>query len=451
MKKDKAGALKSLLASTLKIGFIGFGGGSALIPVIQKTVVEEKKLVDQTEYEEDVVVASVTPGALPVEISGSIGKRIAGWKGMLVGSIGMAFPGVFLTLALLSVISYVDENVLRQIQFLAVGITAFITCLLSDYVAGTVKKEKAKASKWQNVIIIAVVFLLTCGKNIYRILGLEGSPRFALSNIQIFGMAFLVIFLMQVFRWIKKRFAGRNEKTCGIKNGTGISGYYIKQMFSELAALLLFVLLTGVVAYLMTGKTLPYLLNGLLSSVMSFGGGDAYLTVAEGLFVETSLISEDSYYGSLVPLVNVLPGSILCKTLSGIGFYIGLNETGSVLAAYSVALAGFAISIFGSCGVVSIVGCFYNAFHNMEVFIAIRRWIRPIVAGLMLNVILALVYQNCKLGNCEALGLAPVLVMFGIYLLDMYLYHVKKIGSGKIVLVSIGLSVIACNMCSMFF
>lgn len=173
--------------------------------------------------------------------------------------------------------------------------------------------------------------------------------------------------------------------------------------------------------------------------------------VAEGLFVETSLISEDSYYGSLVPLVNVLPGSILCKTLSGIGYYIGLKETGSILGAYAVALAGFAVSIFGSCGVVSVVGCFYNAFHNMEVFVVIRRWIRPIVAGLMLNVILALVYQNCKLGITEALGVAPVLVMFGIYLLDMYLYRAKKIGSGKIVLFSIVLSVIVCNMCSIFF
>ena len=174
------------------------------------------------------------------------------------------------------------------------------------------------------------------------------------------------------------------------------------------------------------------------------------MTVAEGLFVENSLISEDSYYGSLVPLVNVLPGSILCKTLSGIGYYIGLNETGSILGAYVVALSGFAISIFGSCGVVSVVGSFYNAFHNMEVFATIRRWIRPIVAGLMLNVILALVYQNCKLGITEALGVAPVLVMFGIYVLDMYLYRAKKIGSVKLVLFSVVLSVIACNMCFVF-
>lgn len=451
MKKKKAGTLRSLFASTLKIGFIGFGGGSALIPVIQKTIVEDKKLVGQTEYEEDVVVASVTPGALPVEISGCIGKRIAGWKGMLVGAFGMAFPGVLLTLAFLSVISYVDENIFRQIQFLAVGITAFIACLLSDYIAGTVKKEKAKAGKWQNVIIIAAVFLLTCGKNIYRIFGIKGKPYLVLSNIQIFGVAFLVIILAQVVRWLKAYLLGRNAKKTQIKNSAGVSWNYVKQMFAELAALMVFVVLCATGAFFVTGKTLGYLMNGLLSSIISFGGGDAYLTVAEGLFVDTALITEESYYGSLVPLVNVLPGSILCKTLSGIGFYIGMNTTDSVLGAYAVALAGFAVSIFGSCGVVSVVGCFYNAFHNMEVFVAIRRWIRPIVAGLMLNVILSLVYQNWKLGVAQNAGCAPVLIMIGIYVLDMFLYRLKKISGGKMVLISIILSIIACNMWLMFF
>ena len=448
MNKNKAGAIRSLLASTLKIGFIGFGGGSALIPIIQKTIVEDKKLVEQTEYEEDVVVASVTPGALPVEISGSIGKRIAGWKGMLVGAVGMAFPGVLLTLIFLSVMSYVDETVFRQIQFWAVGITAFIACLLSDYIGGTIQKEKKKSGKLLNVIIIAVVFLLTCGKNVFRILGIDGQPIIVLSNIQIFAFAFGLIFFVQGFRWI-----------CGLYTGTKranrqkikISGSGFKQMIKELIALVVFVLLTGGLAFLVTDRTIPYILNGLLSSLMSFGGGDAYLTVAEGLFVETSLLSEDNFYGNLVPLVNVLPGSILCKTLSGIGFYVGMNETGSLIGAYAVALAGFAVSIFGSCGVVSVVGCLYNAFHNMDIFVVIRRFIRPIVAGLMMNVILALIYQNLKLGNSQAMGCVPVVLMIGIYLIDMFLYRIKKVSSGKIVLSSIVLSVVLCNVCSMIF
>ena len=73
MKLDSKKEL-GLFASMLKIGFIGFGGGSALIPVIEKEVVEEQKLVSKKEYDKDVIVASITPGALPVEIATGLGK-----------------------------------------------------------------------------------------------------------------------------------------------------------------------------------------------------------------------------------------------------------------------------------------------------------------------------------------------------------------------------------------
>ena len=46
-----------------KIGCIGFGGGTALVPVIESEVVYEKKLIDKEEYTKDVIVANITPGA----------------------------------------------------------------------------------------------------------------------------------------------------------------------------------------------------------------------------------------------------------------------------------------------------------------------------------------------------------------------------------------------------
>ena len=48
--------------SMLRIGAIGFGGGNALIPVIEKEVVENGKLVTKRAYDEDVVAACITPG-----------------------------------------------------------------------------------------------------------------------------------------------------------------------------------------------------------------------------------------------------------------------------------------------------------------------------------------------------------------------------------------------------
>ena len=74
MKAEIRKELK-LMASIFKIGVVGFGGGTALIPVIEREVVEDQKIVEKSEYDKDVIVASITPGALPVEIATGLGKR----------------------------------------------------------------------------------------------------------------------------------------------------------------------------------------------------------------------------------------------------------------------------------------------------------------------------------------------------------------------------------------
>ena len=60
--------MKKLITIMLKIGAIGFGGGTALIPVIEDEVVNNS-LADEDEFNKDVIVANITPGALPVEIA----------------------------------------------------------------------------------------------------------------------------------------------------------------------------------------------------------------------------------------------------------------------------------------------------------------------------------------------------------------------------------------------
>ena len=57
------GKMKSLFTSMLKVGVIGFGGGNALIPVIEQEVVKEKKLVSKEQYDKDIIAATLTPGA----------------------------------------------------------------------------------------------------------------------------------------------------------------------------------------------------------------------------------------------------------------------------------------------------------------------------------------------------------------------------------------------------
>ena len=68
----------SMTMTMLKIGFIGFGGGSALIPVIEDEVVEKDKIVSEEEFNDDVMIASITPGAVlyPYNPYSSISKYL---------------------------------------------------------------------------------------------------------------------------------------------------------------------------------------------------------------------------------------------------------------------------------------------------------------------------------------------------------------------------------------
>ena len=84
------GKLRTLLFAMLKVGCIGFGGGNALVPFIEKEVVTKHKLVTHKEYNKYIVAANITPGALPVEIAIALGKNVAGIPGLLLSPICIA-------------------------------------------------------------------------------------------------------------------------------------------------------------------------------------------------------------------------------------------------------------------------------------------------------------------------------------------------------------------------
>ena len=91
-----------MITTMLKIGFIGFGGGTALIPVIEEEIVEKNKVVTEEQFNNEVMIASITPGALPVEIASGIGYQTAGNKGMMAAPLPWHFRGLFLRYCFLS-------------------------------------------------------------------------------------------------------------------------------------------------------------------------------------------------------------------------------------------------------------------------------------------------------------------------------------------------------------
>ena len=424
--------LGQFFVSMFRVGCIGFGGGSALIPILHRTYVEEQKVISEIEYEEAVVVSSITPGALTIKLAGEIGRHVAGWKGMLVGASAMALPGVMMTAILLSVMTNLSSVFAQQMEFVSIGVMAYISCMLTDYIIKIFRSDLDVVKRYVSLGIMMLVFGLTCGKNLYRLLGYDASNMFYLNTLEIFLVTFVFIFLIYGFTHAKTNFQFKKVEWTMIAK--------------EIVMMSVVVALATLAALLVTKDAVVYAGNGVLSSLISFGGGDAYLTVADGLFVSTGLVPEEAYYGTIIPLVNLLPGSILCKALSGIGYWIGYTQGCSIWAGYIVAVLGFTCSFAASCGIVSVVGSLYRSFGELPIFQAIKQWIRPVVSGLMLNVILSLVYQSRATGQAYDMGWKTVWIMLLVYLVNLFLFYKKKISSIMMVVASVGLSLLLCNI-----
>ncbi len=457
-----------LLQSIFKISLLGFGGGSALIPVIEEEVVG-KGLVTREEYDEDVMAACMTPGALPVEIVAGVGSRTYGAKGMLASAVMIALPGAVMVVLLLSALASSSAATLQIIRYLSIGLSAFIACMLMNYILKTHQEAKQESKKKSilTLLIIIGIFILTGEKNIISILGLEATPIFGLTTIQVLVLAFFIIFYNRlslhpvrlvvtlIMSILYLSCAGRaefidedlihylvygtmiflslqgiimsfKEDTKEEKHSASIP-FQWKTLYHEVIPWVLFtvVLCTPILIYYK--ESIGYLISGFISSLMSFGGGDAYLTIADGLFINSEMISSSYFYGILVPVVNVLPGSILVKILTGIGYRFGFVSTGSPMGALLCALGGFAVGISASGMIFILVRWLMKSFKNITIVRAIGAYIRPIISGLLLSVVLTMIKTNINTGlalgepSSITLLITVILIMVG-----MFMIHLKK-------------------------
>ena len=184
-----------------KIGCIGFGGGTALVPVIESKVVYEKRLVNKEEYTKDVIVANITPGALPVEVAAGVGRKVCGMPGMLLSALLMGLPGTFLTVLLLILINSSGMRVLQQILFASAGVTAYIIYMLIMYAKGTWRECRESGTTKSGMLFMFLVFILTSGKELFQLFGIDRTPIFDISTIDVLCAAFFIIFYIGgVFR-----------------------------------------------------------------------------------------------------------------------------------------------------------------------------------------------------------------------------------------------------------
>ncbi len=113
----------SLFATFLKMGPFTFGGGYALIPVIEREIVEKRKWLQSEDVADIVAVSGSVPGAVAVNSATLIGYRIAGIGGALSALLGIFLPTFALMIGLSLVYIQMKDNPKIEAAFLSIRAT----------------------------------------------------------------------------------------------------------------------------------------------------------------------------------------------------------------------------------------------------------------------------------------------------------------------------------------
>ena len=141
--------LSDLFFTFSRIGLFTFGGGYAMISVIDHTCVEKKKWISHEELVEMTVIAESTPGPIAINCATFTGHKIAGIPGAIAATLGMVIPS-FLIIYLISMFL---ENFL-ELSLVANafrGIKIAVGLLILD--AGVNMAKKAKKTPMTRAII----------------------------------------------------------------------------------------------------------------------------------------------------------------------------------------------------------------------------------------------------------------------------------------------------------
>ena len=111
---NKQWSLSEAFTTFFKMGLFTIGGGYAMIPLMEKEVVEERHWIDRDEFLDLIAVAQSAPGVFAVNISIFIGYKMAGVKGSIACATGNVLPSILIILLIALSFRHFKDNALVE-------------------------------------------------------------------------------------------------------------------------------------------------------------------------------------------------------------------------------------------------------------------------------------------------------------------------------------------------
>ena len=191
-KRNATGRLKSLwllFINMLKIGLFTFGGGYAMIHLLENEFVSKKKWIEEDEFMDLVAIAESTPGPIAINCSTYIGYKKEKILGAVLATLGMCIPS-FTIIFFISLFF----NQFLSIGWVASAFKGIQVCVVFLILSAGVKMLKKMKKKPFNIIILLATFLCMVAFGVFAV------SFSSIFYILISGFVGLLIYLIGYFK-----------------------------------------------------------------------------------------------------------------------------------------------------------------------------------------------------------------------------------------------------------
>lgn len=146
-----------LFMTFFKIGLFTFGGGWAMIAIIEREIVDNHKWISKTDFLDLLAIAQSMPGILAVNIATVIGDNLKGIKGSIVAGLGTILPSFFIILA---IATYLTPDTIKNNEIISKIFKGIRPAVVALIVAPVITTGRNAGINWKTVIIPIAVALL---------------------------------------------------------------------------------------------------------------------------------------------------------------------------------------------------------------------------------------------------------------------------------------------------
>ena len=148
--------LWQLFLAFARVGVLTFGGGYAIIPILEREIVDRQHWASSEELMDYYAVGQCTPGVIAVNTATFVGRKVGGFWGGIVASLGIVFPSLVIITAIAGVLTNFAD--IPAVKSAFAGIRVCVCVLIFNAV---VKLWKAAVPDKPAMVLMLLVFILS--------------------------------------------------------------------------------------------------------------------------------------------------------------------------------------------------------------------------------------------------------------------------------------------------